>query len=59
MKCRDYNLGMVMMKSGQVFRLPIMFYYGACLTGDPTAFVLVNGSMVWIHPGESVEWMEN
>ena len=33
-------------------------YGGACLIGDPTAYVMRNGERVWVKPGESVEFIE-
>jgi len=31
---------------------------GACLAGDPTAYVVRQGETVWVVPGESSEWVE-
>jgi hypothetical protein len=48
----------VLFKDGFVAVLPVSLYQGACLTGDPTAYVVFDGRLVWVRPGQSVQWVE-
>lgn len=48
----------VLFLDGTMARLPVFVYAGACLDGDPTAYVYRNGKMTWVIPGESVEFIE-
>lgn len=48
----------VLLKSGAFVRREIMLYGGAALIGDPTAYFLSNGAMIWVRPGQSVDWIE-
>lgn len=49
----------VLFADGTMGRYPIHIYDGACLTGDATAYIIRNGTMVWVKPGESVSWIES
>lgn len=46
------------MKSGKTITARIHFYTGACLVGDPTVYANVDGFVVWVVPGESVDFMQ-
>lgn len=48
----------VLFLDGSAARLPIQFYRGAALAGTPTAYVVRQDTVVWIKPGESVDWIE-
>ncbi len=48
----------VLFKDGTLARLPVHIYPGACLIGQPTAYVHRKGVMVWVKPGLSVSWVE-
>ena len=48
----------VLFLDGTVARLPILFYRGACLVGQPTAGVIWHGKFVWVVPGQSASWVE-
>ncbi len=48
----------VLFSDGKMARLPVMIYRGACMIGDPTAYVYRGESLVWVKPGESVAWVE-
>lgn len=49
---------LVLFRDGRLGRYVIHLYGGACFIGDPTAYIIVNGNIVWIKPGESVEFVE-
>lgn len=49
---------LVLFKNGTSGRFYVNFYLGACMAGDPTAYIVVDGKMVWVKPGESVEFIE-
>lgn len=49
---------MVLFADGCSAMTQVFVYGGACLAGDPTAYVLRHGRMVWVKPGDSVEWVE-
>lgn len=59
--CRDCNVGYgtILFLDGSMGRYPIHVYPGACLTGQSTAYVIRNGGMTWVKPGESVGWVES
>lgn len=48
----------VLFKDGSMGRHIVQIYQGACLVGDPTAYVYRGSNMVWVVPGESVEFIE-
>ncbi len=48
----------VLFKDGTASRCMVFIWQGACLVGDPTAYVIRNGEMVWVVPGESVSFVE-
>ena len=48
----------VLFSDGIVGRCQIFVYQGACLAGEPTAYVLRNGQLIWVKPGQSVQWVE-
>jgi hypothetical protein len=51
-------MGTVLLMSGKVVRAKVLVVTGACLVGDPTAFVEINGEIIWVKPGESVDFVE-
>lgn len=55
---RSSDLRMVLFSDGSSGRYVVWIYTGACLAGDPTAYVVRGGSTVWVRPGESVEFVE-
>jgi hypothetical protein len=48
----------VLLKSGKIVRAYVEIATGAALIGDPTAFVKLKNKIVWVVPGESVEFVE-
>jgi hypothetical protein len=48
----------VLFKDGVRLRLERHDYLGACFIGDPTVYVSRYGKLVWVKPGESVDWIE-
>jgi hypothetical protein len=49
---------LVLFRDGKSAMAQIYIYGGACLAGDPTAYVIRHGEMIWVKPGESVEFVE-
>lgn len=49
---------LVLFKDGKSGRFPLHLYLGACMAGDPTAYVIRGGETVWVKPGESVQFVE-
>lgn len=50
-------------QDGSVGQLPVYRYEGACLIGDPTAYVYRNNQIVWVKPysselNEFIKWVE-
>lgn len=39
-------------------RLQVKFYQGACLVGDPTAYVHRNGQLAWVRNDPHRGWVE-
>lgn len=48
----------VLLKNGTLVKRDVLLYTGAAFAGDPTAFFVSNSAIVWVKPGESVDWME-
>lgn len=48
----------ILFHDGTTQRLPVHAYGGACISGQPTAYVCRDGKLVWVVPGESVAWVE-
>lgn len=48
----------VLFSDGHVRRCEVFLYAGACMVGDPTAYVYRNGQLTWVKPGQSVAWIE-
>ena len=48
----------VLLKNGTVVKRELFLYGGAAMVGDPTAYFVSNGAIVWVKPGESVDWIE-
>ena len=48
----------ILFKNGQTGRHGVRVYQGACLVGQPTAYTIINGELIWLVPGESVEFVE-
>ena len=53
------NVRAVLFADGRIERHNILMYLGACLAGDPTAYVLRDGVVVWVVPGETVAFREH
>jgi hypothetical protein len=51
------KLQMVLFLDGTSGRFEIFRYLGACLVGQPTCYIVRQG-IVWVKPGESVNWIE-
>lgn len=49
---------LVLFLDGLRARLHVHLWTGACLTGDPTAYVYRDQRLVWVKRGESVSWIE-
>jgi hypothetical protein len=49
---------LVQFRNGQRGMFLIHLYHGACFAGDPTAYIVYGGGVVWLRPGESVEFIE-
>ena len=52
------STGLVLLKNGQMVREFIYPYAGACNVGDPTVYCIRFGNVIWLTPGQSVEWVE-
>jgi hypothetical protein len=52
------RLRLVLMKDGRLVRTQVYTHQGACLVGDPTAYIMLGGELVWVRPGESVSFIE-
>lgn len=59
MLCSNPKLETVLFKDGKVGRCVVHSYLGGCMRGQATAFVYRDGKLVWVKPGESVDWMES
>jgi hypothetical protein len=55
---RKETMGTILLKSGEVIKRTIWTYNGPAFTGDPTAYIIYGEKIVWVKPGESVEWVE-
>ncbi len=55
---KSCELQTVLFKSGKIGRYVVFVYAGACLKGDPTRYIIRDGEMTWVKPGESVTWIE-
>ena len=49
---------LVLFRDGHAAMLQVYVYQGACLVGDPTAYVYRNGQLTWVLPGQSAKWVE-
>jgi hypothetical protein len=56
--CGKQTKKTVLFQDGTAGRFHVYVYGGACLKGDPTAYVMRDGRMVWVVAGESVEFVE-
>jgi hypothetical protein len=52
------NKHAVLFRDGTSAMAHVYIYGGACMTGDPTAYVIRNGRWVWVVPGESISFVE-
>ncbi len=52
------SLHACLLRSGAVIRAQVYIYSGPCLIGQPTAYVVHNGTTIWVIPGESVAFVE-
>lgn len=48
----------ILFLDGKTSHLQIHIYMGACLSGQPGAYVYRNGQFTWVKPGESVSFVE-
>lgn len=39
-------------------RMEVNFYAGACMVGDPTAYVYRDGKLVWVRNDDQRGWVE-
>ena len=51
-------MGTVLLKSGVLIIRRVLRYSGAAFSGDATAYVYYHDRLIWVKPGESVEWIE-
>jgi hypothetical protein len=49
---------LVLFLDGRSGAFRVYVYGGACLAGQPAAYVIRGGGLVWVRPGESVEFVE-
>ncbi len=57
-KSQDTATVMVLFKDGKSGWFVPNYYQGACMKGDPTAYVYRGEQLVWVKPGESVQFVE-
>ncbi len=48
----------VLFHDGSFGRFPVYVHNGAALVGQPTAYVYRDNKLVWVRPGQSVDWIE-
>ncbi len=48
----------ILFLDGKFGKYEVHLVEGACLVGDPTAFVIRKGERVYVSPGQSVEFVE-
>ncbi len=59
MVVRDWsNPQWVFFRDGTAGKFQVWLYGGAAMVGDPTAYVIRAGTLVWVIPGQLVAWME-
>jgi hypothetical protein len=51
-------MSLVLFRDGTKSRLPVYCCSGAALIGQPTAYVIRRGQLIWVVPGQSVEFVE-
>lgn len=49
---------LVQFKDGSREMHEVFLYEGACLVGDPTAYIQRGSITVWVKPGASVDFIE-
>jgi len=49
---------LVLFLDGSMARMVVYIYGGSCIAGQPTAYVLRDKRLVWVKPGESVDFVE-
>lgn len=49
----------VLLKDGNLIRTIVWQYAGGAMVGDPTAYIMLGGRMVWVRPGQSVDFLES
>lgn len=54
----EASLATVLFRDGTKYKLEIHHYHGACLVGQPTAYVYRCGVLTWVKPGKSAPWVE-
>lgn len=52
------KLKSITFKDNSIGRMEVSFYFGACMVGDPTAYVYRNKQLVWVRNDPRLGWVE-